>query len=124
MQREDASTTSSSCLEERPSDDTPSSSGTSSSNTTSHSDNGDTGTTTSSRSNHSSMAQSEEDINGGDGRSEIHALNTVKDKDGQVLSSFLDQFPSVEQILMESAEKEGNDEKTVLYAIDYIANSS
>ncbi|WPT16910.1 hypothetical protein PSENEW3_00004917 [Picochlorum sp. SENEW3] len=111
--KKDTSTTSSSSLEERPSDDTPSNSGTSSSRTTSSS------------SHDSSMAQSEEDTQGGDTRSEIQALNTAaKENDAHALASFLDQFQGIEKVLMESAEKEANDEKTVLYAIDYIANSS
>mmetsp|Transcript_10452 Transcript_10452/g.20660 ORF Transcript_10452/g.20660 Transcript_10452/m.20660 type:complete len:135 (+) Transcript_10452:59-463(+) len=112
--KNDASTTSSSSLEERSSDDTPSSS------TTSH-----PSTTTSSSRHDSSMAQSEEDTQGGDSRSKIQALNTAaKENDAHALASFLDQFQGIEKVLMESAEKEANDEKTVLYAIDYIANSS
>lgn len=72
------------------------------------------------------MAQSEEDTNGGDSRSEVQALNTAakENDDAHALASFLDQFKGIEKVLMESAEKEVNDEKTVLYAIDYIANSS
>lgn len=44
-------------------------------------------------------------------------------EDAQALALFLDQFQGIEKTLMESAEKENNDERTILYAIDYIANA-
>ncbi len=119
MQKEDASTTSSSSLDVKQSEDTSSSSR----GTTRHSDSGDgSSTTTSSSDDNSSMDQSKGDTKGSDDRS--HELRTSEDTDAKTLASFLDQFQGIEQALVESAEKEGNDEKTVLYAIDYIANSS